>query len=900
MALPLTPVTIVLATALLGSTIPHAHGQQLPVRAPIALPGAPARVAGRLTGTVAASQTGQAIAYASVVVLTEAGTHAAGSVCGEDGQFVLPGLAPGTYTLRVSFLGYQDLVRPGIVVPAAGGTVALGTLSLLPASQQLGEVVVTAQKPLVEEKVDRTVYNAEQDQTTRGGDATDVLKRVPLLSVDLDGNVSVRGSQNIKVLINNKPSTITANSIADGLRQLPADQIKAVEVITSPSAKYDAEGSGGIINIITKTNTLRGGQLSLDGSGGTRSGTLNLNGGYRTGKMGFALGGFGRAGYNTPGSFTNDQLTTNRAAGQQTRTTQAAATRQNQLFGRYTLGWDYDLNPRNSLAASLVYGTRNATTYQDALATSTTQLATSNTATSARNVKTTDESGTVDASLSYTHTYELAQRELSVLALFSRNDRTFNFNNDIYAASDATATGVAGNNNPSANQEITAQVDYQTPVGNKQLLEAGVKEIKRTVQSDYSYYGQLARTQADNSFHYDQNVASAYLAYTVALPKNFTLKPGVRYEYTGITADYRSGSVGDIPNYGILVPSVSLLHKFPNGNALRLAYNRRIQRPSLQFLNPNLQAANPLLQTQGNPLLRPEYTNNYDLGYSTLLKQANLNFSAFARTTTGSIQSVRTPLGEINYPGAVLITYENIGQESAYGGSVFASFTSGSKFSLNGGVDAYYAVLRNNVADPNYAARNAGLVVSGRLYGSYALPKGWGLQVFGFYRGQQVQLQGSQSNFALYSFSLKHDIAKEKGSLGLGAENFFSPRNTVRSEIMSPLLTQHSTTVQHLTSFKVYFSYRIGKLTAEPRAHKGVQNTDLKTDENGGGSQGTGSTPDATRPAASKAPAAPTPAASPTNSLSAPAGLPPGTPTPPVGPPSPGGTTPAGSPGGRP
>nr|GFC50082.1 hypothetical protein [Tanacetum cinerariifolium] len=262
MTLPLTTSTCLLIVAL-GGAIPHAQAQLSSAPSTAALPKADT---GHLTGTVTNSSTGKAIAYASVAVLTDAGTLVSGSVCGEDGRFVLPGLAPGTYTLRVSFLGYQDLIRPGIVVPAAGGAVALGTLPLLPATQQLGEVVVTARKPLIEEKVDRTVYNAEQDQTTAGGDATDVLKRVPLLSVDLDGNVSVRGSQNIKVLINNKPSTITANSIADGLRQIPADQIKAVEVITSPSAKYDAEGTGGIINIITKTTTLRGGQLSLDGS----------------------------------------------------------------------------------------------------------------------------------------------------------------------------------------------------------------------------------------------------------------------------------------------------------------------------------------------------------------------------------------------------------------------------------------------------------------------------------------------------------------------------------------------------------------------------------------------------------------------------------------------------------
>jgi outer membrane receptor protein involved in Fe transport len=860
MPLKIPGVTFLLAIAVAG--LPQlSYGQQVP--ASPAQAGAPAPAAGRLTGTVVDEATGQPIAYASVAVLSAAGVPVSGDVGDAGGQFVLAGLVPGTYTVRVSFLGYQELTRPGVVVPA-GGTVALGTLALAATTQKLAEVVVTGRPPLIEEKVDRTVYNAENDPTTRGGDATDVLRRVPLLSVDLEGNVSVRGSQNIRVLINNKPSTITANSVADGLRQLPADQIKRVEVITSPSAKYDAEGSGGIINIVTKGNALRGGSLSLDGSGGTRSGTLNLNGGYRTGKMGFALGGFGRAGYNTPGSFTNDQLTTNPATGAQVRTTQAADTRQNQLFGRYTLGWDYDLNKQNSLAASLTYGTRNATSYQDALATSTQPLASSGPpATSLRNVKTTDDSGTVDASLAYTHTYAVAQRELSALALFSRNNRTYNFNNDIYAATDAAGPGVSGNDNASTNQELTAQLDYQTPTAKNQLLELGVKDIRRTVGSDYAYYGQLASSQANNSFNYRQNVAAGYVSYTLGLPKGFTLKPGLRYEYTALTADFGQGALADILAYGALVPSVNVLRKLANGNVLKLAYNRRLQRPSLQFLNPNLQAANPLVQTIGNPVLRPEFTNNYELGYSTLLGPASLSFSVFARNTSGSIQSVRTPLADINYPGAVLITYQNVGQENAYGGSAFASLDVGSKFSFSGGVDTYYAVLRNNVPDARYAARNAGFVVSGRLYGSYALPRGWGLQVFGFYRGQQVQLQGSQSSFAVYSMSLKHDFAQKKGSLGLGAENFFSPSNTIRNDIAGPLLTQQSVAVQHITSYKVYFSYRIGKLTADPRPHKNVKNDDLKTDENGGGSQGSGGAPAATRPAPASPPKAATPSGRP-------------------------------------
>ena len=690
------------------------------------------------------------------------------------------------------------------------------------------------------------MYNAENDQTTRGGDATDVLKRVPLLSVDLDGNVSLRGSSNIRVLINNKPSAIAASSIADALKQIPADQIKTVEVITSPSAKYDAEGSGGIINIITKQNNLSGGTLGIDASVGTRSSNLSLQGSYRTGKMGFSLGGFGRAQYNVPGSFSNLQIIKDGLGNMQSVTTQSADTRLNQGFGRSVLGWDYDINKHNSLTASLSYGARNAHNYQDGLKT----ISTSPQGNSLRNVNVIDNSGTVDASLNYTHTFEKPQQEFSILTLYSRNDRTNNFTNSILNSD--TNTPSLRNENPSSNEEFTVQADYQSPIAKNQLLEVGAKDILRRVSSNYSYFeatgpnGEFvprAGVGLNNGFNYRQNVTAGYVAYTLGLPKGFTLKPGLRYEYTAIAADYNTG-LGSVPisNYGVLVPSVNFSRKLANGNVLKLAYNRRIQRPSLQFLNPNIQASNPLIITQGNPGLLPEYTNNYELGYSTIVKKANLNFSVFARNTTGSIQSVRTPLLDINDrpTGVQKVTYANIGQEDAYGGSIFASIN-GSKFSLNGGVDAYYAVLNNKVADPLYNASNQGFVASGRIFGNYKLTDLWGLQAFTFYRAQQVQLQGYQSGFGIYSLSVRRDFAEKKGSIGFGAENFFTNSISIRNQVNSPLLDQTSTNVLHNMSFKVTFSYRIGKLTvAPPRNGKSVNNDDLKSDGGGGGGSGGG------------------------------------------------------------
>ena len=819
----------------------------------------PTRAAGRLSGTITDAATGKPVSYATVNVINPAtNSPVNGGVAGDDGKFVLPGIPAGTYRVEVSFLGYANQVRT-ITIPEAGGNVALGTIALAASAQKLGEVIVTGRKPLIEEKVDRTVYNADVDKTTAGGDATDVLKRVPLLSVDLDGNVTLRGSSNIKVLINNKPSTIAASSIADALKQIPADQIQTVEVITSPSAKYDAEGSGGIINIITKQNNLRGASLNVNSSVGTRASNLGLNGSISNGKFGASLGGFGRAQYNTPGSFENVQTSTNLQNGQRTTVQQSAGTRQTNAFGRYTLGLTYDFDKQNSLAGSLAYGIRNGKNYQDQLTSNTLAGATTGIS-SVRDVTSTSNSGTVDASLNYTHLYDVKQRELSVLTLFSRNNQTNDFTNNVLVPSDRS--GQLGNNNQSHNQEITGQIDYQTPTVKDQLLEVGVKNIVRRVTSDYSYfYGpglEPPTPPAPNSFLYKQNVAAGYVAYTMGLPKGFALKPGVRFEYTSIDASFSNPkgvlTATNIPNYLKVLPSVNLSRRFENGDVLKLAFNIRIQRPSLQFLNPNVQASNPLSASAGNPTLRPENTQNYELGYSTQIKQkVNVNISTFVRSTNNAIQTVRVPLPDSLNPtravGALLSTFRNAGTERAYGTNLFVGINN-AKVSLNGSVDLFYNVLRNNDTTAIYNSKNQGFVVNGRVFGSYNLNKDWALQAFAFVRGQQVQLQGNQSGFGIYSLSIQRNFAEKRGSIGFGMENFFSNKITIHNSVSTPyvdsyngipinapVLTQNSTNVLNRLSLKVNFSYRIGKLTVDqrPRNRKGVSNDDLKEGGDGGG-----------------------------------------------------------------
>jgi len=840
---------------------------------------------GKINGVVIDGGNRQPVEFATVA-LTEPNSEKPinGAICDDKGRFSITKVPAGTYWLVISFIGYENKVVENIIISDNKSTIETGSIMLATGNKELEAVTVEGERAVIEEKVDRTVYNAENDATARGGDATDVLKRVPMLSVDMDGNVSLRGNSNIRVLINNKPSTITASSVADALKQIPADQIKTVEVITSPSAKYDAEGSAGIINIITKKNTLQGLTLNIDGSAGYRGSNLGLNGNYRKKNMGFSLGGFARSSYNVNGKFTNNQTTTS-TTGLESTNLQMAETRRNDLFGNGQFGWDWDIDASNSVAASVRYGTRNGNNFQDNL---TSQIYQNSllTTSSLRDVEVDDKSGTVDASLTYTHLFKKPQQEFSLLGQYSRNNRNNNFYNFILNELDESVTSRIRNDNKSFNEESTLQADYQTPLGTNQLLEFGGKLIMRKVSSDYTSfsatgatdpYVPVANSNLSNIFTYNQKIAASYVSYTYSSKSGYSFKAGTRYEYTAIDANFANekGPV-EIPSYKVIVPSINLSKRLKTGT-VKIAYNRRIQRPSIQFLNPNVQGSNPYSITYGNPNLGPEYTNNYELSYSTSIKAVNLNMSTFVRNTDSGIQSLRTVFGDNPAdPDTVQTTFQNIGREDAYGGNIFASVNISSKLMMNAGTDVYYAVLSNNDPNPLYSASNQGWVYNIRLFGNYTLTKGWGLQFFGFYRGPQVLLQGRQGNFYYYGMSVRKEFANKKGSIGLGADQFLTSALRIENTTQSPTISQKAVTELYNMNFKVTFSYRIGKMSfdAPRRRRRSISNDDLKEGggDNGGGGEvqaapamggGAGQRPAAAAPvavAAASRPATATPA----------------------------------------
>jgi len=565
---------------------------------------------------------------------------------------------------------------------------------------------------------------------------------------------------------------------------------------------------------VLKKNTLEGTFFNADVTAGSRGSNVGVNTSYRKGKMGFSLGGFFRPTYNIVSDFSNEQVT---KATQTTYNTQTAHNRNDGVQETYTLVWDYDINKNNSLSTSVRYGSRNQNSYQDQLFT-TTQYPDS-AKTTLQNIRSTNLGDNIDGSLTYTKKFTKKDRELNFLGIYSRNNQNNGYVINSLQQADQSVLQRNKNDNPGYTQETILQLDYQEPIHKDHLLEFGGKTTMRNVQSDYTYYiasdpyGSYAvdNSRASTGFNYNQSISAAYASYTLAI-KEYTLKAGSRYEYTDIQAHFKNQPNISVPSYSVIVPSVNLSRKLKNGNLFKISYNKRIQRPSLRDLNPNLQASNPKSATQGNPNLKPEYTHQAEIAYKTSIKEATINLSAFMRYNTNDIQAVRIIRND-----TIISIAQNIGTEANYGISVFVTVPVSDKFTINGGTDTFYRILKNNSSDLNLNATKQGLTPNFRLFGSYNFSRGWSFQFFGSYQGRSYNLQGYRTSPINHSVSVKKNIWGKNGSISLGLDNFATPSYLVRSQLNSVLLDQTTKNTLHNFVVKVSFSYKFGRVTQDKK-----------------------------------------------------------------------------------
>lgn len=783
--------------------------------------GGPAKkmVTGRITAIILDSASKKPIDYATVSLLkTKDNKSVNGAVTDERGKLTLSNVSPEEYKLSIGFMGYKTKVIVIKTTPEKPDLNA-GTIYLSSTASSLKEVEISGQKAMIENKVDKLVYNAEQDITNAGGDATDVMRKVPMLSVDVNGNLQMRGSS-VRVLINGKPSGTMANSVADALKMIPAEQIKSVEVITSPSAKYDAEGSGGIVNIITKKKSAEGTSGSVNTSVGTRSnnGAFNLN--AKTGRLSLT----GSLGVNHAYPQNSKVISSNVVAlqaGGGTSLLNDGFSDWSRVGYNGSAGIDYDFNNYHNISTNL-----KINRFSNGGPGTTTSKANGNPASF---ISRDMDMGfnNLDWSVDYRKTSKKEGEEFSVSAQLSTGRNTSDYSNK--TVSDGRPDFLEIGSNTGKNNEYTVQTDYTYPFSKTTTLETGVKGISRNIISNY---GNVAQ-----DFDYDQNVGSAYGVLGFKLTKKITAKAGLRTEYTKING--LSGDRTKFDNdYFNLFPSLILSQSLKGASTIKVSYNRRIQRPSLFYLNPFENKSDQFNILKGNPDLKPELTDNIEMGYSTFIKGSVINASVFYRSTNNVIESIVTPLPvEPGQPQAFLTSYTNVGRSESYGMNLFGSYNPKPKWTLmaNVGLNTYNV---NNGSSTNAVNTGTFLNYTAFARSAYAFPGGWNTEIWGVINSPRRTFQGKTDAMYFYGGALKKEIWKKKATIGLNVLNPFSRDlviNTVNNGKNAQGDTYEQKTNIHypLRSFGINLSYNFGKLKfTQPK--KGVKNDDLKKEDQGG------------------------------------------------------------------
>lgn len=817
----------------------------------------------KISGTLVDESSQSSIAFANISLQdSKTSKIVDGTIANEDGKFEFKKLNVGLYNIIISLVGYQTSKIENIEVKDFKDII-LGALILKRNSIDLDGVIVTAEKQLIEEKVDRLIYHAEKDLSATGGDASDLLKNVPLLNVDQDGNLSMRGSENIQVLINNKPTSIMASSIADALKMIPAETIKTVEVITSPSAKYDAEGIAGIVNIITKKNTTKGGSLQVNGAHGLRSSNLGANGFYRHNNLGISFG-VNQKLQNKKSREENfnenltSGLTTEQFANEKTKGN----------TGRYTLGFDYSLKNRQYLYGGFSIekkkSTKNSTQINEFFLREPSSNVLEKTRSELRDSKGFSGNATSDFSLDYIKIFK-NNGEWSISTLLSSNVRM----NDNYINFWDNAVNKVfkkqWNDNDNKNNEFAAQTDLITPLKENGSLELGAKTLTRSISSAYDYYLSQNVVSNDMDFYdlpkdpknpggdlkYKQNITSIYSSYTYTPNKQFSVKIGGRLEYTSLEAqqNINQGTENTVvnrqpfsSNYPTFVPSINI-SKSVGDISTKLSYNYRIKRPGIKEINPNIDISDPLNIKMGTTNLAPQKTHNAEFSVSKYINKNYIRVAVFGKHSSNSITKVSmtsqdagsrySDIPELSQldPSAIVSTYENIGTESLVGTDFFSTIYCNKSWSFNTSIELLYFMLEGKefIKNEMHSRNNADFSLNAKINTQIKLNKKMTLQANARWKGQKITVQGETKGRPGYSLSFRYEPNK-KLNFTLNSEDFLgSIKNTNRSR--SEQFIRNETSYKYEQNLLLAFTYKLGDIKLFKTKKRRITNDETDSDD---------------------------------------------------------------------
>lgn len=792
------------------------------------------------------------MAYATVTLLRADSSVAGGALTDDAGAFSITPIPAGSYTMRISGIGFTTVNRPGIAVQD-GGTVNVGTITIVMSSQSLQEVSVAGERPLMELSVDKKVFNVEKNITTAGGSAADVLQNVPSVSVDADGSVSLRGKSNVTILIDGKPSTLFGGDPASALASLPAASVESVEVITNPSAKYDAQGMGGIINIVTKRNK----KLGLNGSAtlgvGTRdkyNGTLNLN--LRNNKWNIFLNSSFRQNRNIN---TNTTTRTNAFNDSAYRSEETGLRMFSGFFN--TLGAEYTINEKNSITLTenvniMQWGGRGTTNYMTYNRQNEGQQY-------ALQRRENDNSGgpfSISSSLDYkrkftkqreeltanlTYAYTIVQREQEYIT----NDYDGS-GNLLYGPILQYATG--GGHTSSMNGQIDHTMPFFTTNGK---LDAGLKSQLFWFRSQNDAMrtdpngGETVDSLLLNGYNYSQFTYAAYTSFSDQQGK-WSYQAGLRLEYSiyeGSTIQL--GNKRYTNEFLNLFPSVFTSYKIADDQSIYLSYTRRINRPHFFQLMPYVDLSNPQDTSMGNPDLKPEFINNLELNYSKQFKKGHMFIvSAYYQYTQNLIERYRLFYAD----GTTFSQPRNLNAGITYGAELTGRLQLTKFWDATLNANFFYNEVQGTNIDP--LLNNSGASWLGKINTNFKLPAGFSLQLNGNYEAPKTIAQGQLQEVGWLDAAIRKNLWNNKATLVLNVSDIFNTRKYT-TEYAYPSYTQITYRDRETRIGNISFTYRFGADTRQPQGaatapqqrrprqqpqtQPGKERENLKSDESGEG-----------------------------------------------------------------
>ncbi|BDS12865.1 outer membrane beta-barrel family protein [Aureispira anguillae] len=729
---------------------------------------------GTMEGTVQDAQSKEVIEFATISIhqLPDS-TLITGGITNEKGVFEIKKIPFGNHYVKIDFIGYKSSIQ-NISISAQKPNIKLAPTLLIINSTSLQTAEVTAETNMMRLGIDRKVFDVEKSQLNDGGNAIDVLKNTPTLDVDMNDNISLRGSQGVSVLINGKPSGLNGANRAAILRQIPASMIKNVEIITNPSAKYDPEGMTGIINIVLKKNKMQGISGNIAYTIGTMANKHNVTAGinFRNEKINV----FANYNFNYRGSYNSAIANRKNIFNDGSYNFLEEHAMGNHVnYGHFAkVGFDYFINPKNtiSLNASINPGKGVAA---DSIYYTFLDQTKEITSKSLRSIPKKDAPLGMNYNLNYTTVFKDPKQKLEFDANYSYfNDQIINRykQEDLLVPSNSPA--LQYNSDIRNNHILNIQLDYTHPFKNKGKMELGAKGGYRLINNDfefqnYNYANQDYETDLgiSNNFQYSEQVYAVYGTYGQKI-KKFSFQAGLRLEQALTSSYLITTNERYTNNYFSFFPSAHIGYELPKTQQIQLSYSRRINRPRIHSLNPFGDQTDPQNIRIGNPYLKPEYINSIELTYAKYWKKGSFTTSLYYRHTTDVIRR----LYNVDAQGAGYIQFTNFDEVHSYGVELASSIQLLKWWRMNVSMNAYRMQEDGSNLSDQY--RNSSFGGHANIGSSFRLPLDFGAQFNLSYRAPMVLVIGNITGMFRSSFAISKSFLKRSLKITLSIQDPFN------------------------------------------------------------------------------------------------------------------------------